>query len=97
MLSWWLVETHGKVSEQRTRVEPLAVDLEGKRLPTLERKGDTLFTWPAASPRLAMEDRERLLREHLEPMLQRDLQHRGLVPESGGYSSKLIGWVEVVP
>ena len=28
-------------------------------------------------------------------MIQRELNHRGLVPENGGYSAKLIGWIEV--
>jgi ERCC4-related helicase len=96
VLSWWLVETHGKASEQRTLITPLAVDIEGKRLPALERKAETLFTWPATNPRLTMDDRDQLLHEHLEPMLQRELQHRGVVPDGGGYSSTLIGWVEVV-
>ena len=28
-------------------------------------------------------------------MLARELSHRGLLPADGGYSTKLIGWVEV--
>ena len=28
-------------------------------------------------------------------MIRRELNHRGLVADSGGYSSKLIGWAEV--
>jgi len=96
VLSWWFVETHGRSGEKRSIVQPLAVDLEGRRVPALERMGDALFTWPPAPPGLMMAHRERLLREHLEPMLQRDLQHRGLVPAGGGYSSTMIGWVEVV-
>jgi superfamily II DNA or RNA helicase len=95
VLSWWFVETHGRSGEKRSIVQPLAVDIEGRRVPALERMGDALFTWPPAPPGLTMADRERLLREHLEPMLQRDLQHRGLVPDNGGYSSTLIGWVEI--
>lgn len=36
-----------------------------------------------------------LLHDTIERMLQRELNHRGFVPENGGYSAKLIGWVEV--
>ena len=28
-------------------------------------------------------------------MLQRELRHRGLVPEGGSFQAKLIGWAEV--
>jgi hypothetical protein len=28
-------------------------------------------------------------------MLERELQHRELVPEGGSYAAKLIGWVEL--
>ena len=35
-----------------------------------------------------------LLRETLEPMLQRELEHRGLSKASRGYDAKLIGWLE---
>ena len=37
-----------------------------------------------------------MLREFIEPMLQRELHQKGLVPEGGGYSAKLVGWVECV-
>ena len=36
-----------------------------------------------------------LLHEHIEPMLHRELRHRGMVPESGGFHAELVGWVEV--
>jgi len=29
------------------------------------------------------------------PMLERDLQHREVVPAGGSYAATLIGWVEV--
>ena len=38
-----------------------------------------------------------LLREKLEPMLQRELEHRGLAQGSRGFETKLIGWMEVLP
>ena len=39
--------------------------------------------------------RKSLLHEKIEPMLERELQHREIVPAGGSYAAKLIGWVEV--
>jgi hypothetical protein len=36
-----------------------------------------------------------MLGGQIEPMLQRELQNHGLGVERGGFSTKLIGWVEV--
>jgi hypothetical protein len=73
----------------------MPVGLDGDRQPMLERHGDAVFSWPTGEPFLSVPERQALLRDHLEPMLQRDLDHRGLVPEAGGYSATLIGWAEV--
>jgi hypothetical protein len=40
-------------------------------------------------------ERAALLRESIEPMLQRELKHAGVVPDSGGFHAELVGWVEV--
>jgi hypothetical protein len=37
------------------------------------------------------------MHEKLEPMLQREIAHRGLVVDSGGFEATLIGWVEATP
>jgi len=39
--------------------------------------------------------RKSLLHEKAESMLERELQHREIVPDGGSYAAKLIGWVEV--
>jgi len=96
VVSWWVVEATGKGGEHSAFLQTLAVDQEGKRLPQLERKGALLFEQKPTMPSLAVGERVRMLHEHIEPMLQRELQHRGLVPEGGGYSAKLVGWVEMV-
>jgi hypothetical protein len=96
VLTWWLVETRGPSGEHRACVLPLAVGEDGHRSPRLERAGAGLFNLrgrqddgptPAA--------RRRLLHDQIEPMLERDLQHRHIVPDGGSYAAKLIGWVEV--
>ncbi len=95
VLSWWLIHTQGKNGEHRSFVQPLAVGTDGKRVPKLERKGIDLLKRQPGPPALSTDQRREILHDTLEPMIQRELHHRGLVPKNGGYSSKLIGWVEV--
>ena len=97
VVSWWLIHTEGKNGEHRSLVLPLAVTAEGRREPSLERRGVDLLNQPPSSASLLLEQRRALLHDTIEPMVQRELSHRGLVPENGGYSAKLIGWVELVP
>jgi superfamily II DNA/RNA helicase len=96
VLSWWFIETHGKSGEKRSFVRAIAVDLNGKRIPSLERKGDIVYTQRPVEPDLDFEARMKLLSETIEPMLQRELQHRELIPPGGGFTAKLIGWIELV-
>ena len=37
-----------------------------------------------------------VLRNTLEPMLQRELEHKGLDKANRGFEAKLIAWVEAV-
>lgn len=97
VLTWWQVETRTPGGQTAVRIQPVGVGLDGSRLPPLERLGDALFRFAPAGPTLTAETRGSLLREHVEPTLQRDLHHRGAVPEGGSYSAQLIGWVEVAP
>jgi len=94
VVTWWAVETHGKSGEKRFHLQPIAVDLDGRRRPTMEKRGEELFMRPPAVPALELERRLRLIDEVVEPMLQRDLHHRG-VPVDGGYSAELVGWIEL--
>lgn len=95
VLTWWVVETRGPAGEHRATLLPLGVTDDGKRDARLERIGAGIFrraghvngTTPAA--------RKELLHGRVEPMLERELQHREIVPEGGSYAAKLIGWVEV--
>ena len=94
ILSLWQVMTQGERGETRTSVLQLAVDSEGQRIPTWERQAEQMFQLPAADT--AIRDPDRLLKDEIEPMLQRELIHRGIVGENRGYEARLIGWVEVV-
>ena len=97
VVSCWLIRAEGKDGEQRSFVQWLAVTAEGRRVPKLERLGIDLLTRPLGPASLALVQRRELLHDTIEPMIQRELHHRGLVPENGGYSARLIGWVEVAP
>ena len=94
-LSIWLVREHVRESEQRIYLVPLAVDGTGQRVPLIEKRHTALFHRPPTHSFLSMEERSHLLKSVIEPMLQRELQHRGIASETGGYSVELVGWVEV--
>ncbi len=97
VLAVWAVEARGEKGQIKRLVLPLAVDAAGKRLLAWERDPDRLWFAPPAAgaggdtgPQLA------LLRDHLEPLLQRELAHRGLAETSQGFEAQLIGWIEAV-
>ncbi len=91
----WFVESHGKAGERKGNVQAMAVDLGGQRLPHMERVVEKVFHQAPAEPSLTLDARLAILKKDLEPMLYRDLQHRGVVAEGMGFSSELIGWIEV--
>ena len=93
VVSIWLVTTKGERGESRTALVPLAVDLQGQRMPSWERQIDDLYQRsPPATP---TRDRPELLTQVLEPMLQRELLHRGVIGERRGYDARLVGWIEI--
>jgi hypothetical protein len=96
VLTWWLIETKGPSGEHRACILPLAVGEDGRRNASLERIGSGIFERSGnltggPSP----ESRRKLLHEQIEPMLERELQHRQIVPNRSSYAAKIIGWVEV--
>ncbi len=94
VLSIWHVTTQGERSETRNQMLTLAVDGEGQRIPSWEKQADRLFQLEPASAE--SESQIDLLTEVLEPMIQRELVHRGFLAENRGYDARLVGWVEVV-
>jgi hypothetical protein len=55
---------------------------------------DQVFNFPETHK--ALDDPDKMLKQEIEPMVQRELIHRGIVDESRGYEARLIGWVEIV-
>ena len=93
VLSVWHVNTQGERGEIKQAILPLAVDDEGQRYPAWERQIDQLFQLPPTSDRRPLPDG--FLKEFVEPMMQRELLHRGIVSQDKGYHAKLIAWVEM--
>jgi superfamily II DNA or RNA helicase len=94
IVSFWLVETHGKAGELKRRIQPIAVSPDGQRLPAIESIAESFFRKAPGQPILEPEAREHLLAHTIEPMLQREVKQRGQLPENGGFTAELIGWVE---
>lgn len=95
IVSMWFVEKHGTAGERKDNVQAIAADPDGQRLPHLEREVEKMFHHTPVESSLTLDARRARLTKDLEPMLYRDLQHRGVIADGIGFSSKLIGWVEV--
>jgi hypothetical protein len=96
VLSLWHVVATNDKGHRIAAVVPLAVDGEGRRYPSLEKAADELFQAEPASPTLSRGEAMRLLSATIEPMLLRELGHRGIVREGQPYQAELVGWVEAV-
>jgi superfamily II DNA or RNA helicase len=94
VLTWWLVHAHRERGE-RSHLQVIAVGLDGTRKPALEGRADAIWNLPPNSSILTNGDRLGLLRQHIEPMLRRELLHRGVISEQAGFSAELIGWIEI--
>lgn len=95
LLSIWIVEASVGGGERRTLVQPIAVRLDGARVPAAERMcAEYLQATPAESA-LRSEQRADLFARIVEPTLQRELKHKGVVNGDGSYSAELIGYVEI--
>ena len=93
VVSLWYVTSQGERGETRTHIIPLAVGLDGQRIPVWERTVDQLFrAAPATRDASPPSD---LLTTVCDTMLHRELSHRQIISERRGYEARLIGWVEV--
>jgi hypothetical protein len=75
----------------------LGVDGEGRRHVAWERQPEQLWRSQVSAKSGKQAGKELgVLRDSLEPMLQRELEHRGLGKGNRGFEAKLIAWVEAV-
>lgn len=96
ILSLWMVETTTSNGEKRIALQPIAVNMEGFRVPSVERQADRYMKAEAGSPVLTEDERLRIFSSAVEPTLQRELKHKGAANGDGSYSAELIGYVEIV-
>tara|TARA_Y100000588_G_C14259822_1_gene927129 strand:- start:666 stop:3425 length:2760 start_codon:yes stop_codon:yes gene_type:complete len=94
VLSVWHVTTQGDRGETRTQILTLAVDEAGQRIPVWEKQANRLFQLSPTES--GAEQQPNLLSETIEPMIQRELVHRGYLAENRGYEARLVSWIEVV-
>jgi hypothetical protein len=96
LLSLWMVEAATGKGERRAIVQPIAVKLDGMRVPAVERQVDLYLHASTTTPRLSATQRLEVFRRAVEPTLQRELRHKGAVSGNGGYRAELIGYVEIL-
>lgn len=97
LLSFWMVEASGKNGERRLVVQPIPVKQDGARVPAVERQCERYLQAPTAMPRFTPDQRINLFSQAVEPMLQRELKHKGTANGDGSYSAELIGYAEILP
>jgi superfamily II DNA or RNA helicase len=97
VLAAWAVEARGDKGQLKRMIITLGIDEDGRRRVAWERQPEELWKAPAASNNaLQTDDKPTILRDGLEAMLQRELEHRGLDKVNGGFEAKLIAWVEAM-
>ena len=93
----WAVEGRGDKGQIKRMIITLGVDGEGRRHVAWERQPEQLWRSQVSNKNGRQADKKlAALRNSLEPMLQRELEHRGLGKGSRGFEAKLIAWVETV-
>jgi len=90
----WHVVATNENRHQVARVFALAVDTSGHRQPAMEKLPDELFQSVPSQSALSRDQALRLLGDAVEPMLHRDMIHRGFVREGQAYEAKLLSWIE---
>jgi len=96
VVSWWAVEATTPQGDRRAHLVALAMTTSGSRVTSLERLPERLLDRPACGSLLLQQARQKMLGEVIEPALQRELHHRGLLGGEGSFSADLIAWLEVI-
>ena len=95
VLSIWLVEASTSAGDRRTIVLPIALKLDGTRVPAVERNAEGFMRGPASHSTLDADRRVAVLHEFIEPILQRELRHRGAADGESGFSAEMVAYVEI--
>jgi hypothetical protein len=95
VVCWWFVEAATPQGERKTQVLALAATEAGRRAMTLERLAERLLDRPPSVGFLDVTTRHRFMIEVVEPVLHRELDHRGLLAAGGSIAAELLAWLEV--
>lgn len=95
IVSIWYIESQGERQDIKSFVIPIASDFNGNRNAYLEKFTDKIYNYPVTEEKNEY-DRKYFLKELIEPMLHRELLHRGIISKGHDYQTKLIGWIEIV-
>lgn len=95
LLSIWIVETTTGNGDRRIVIQPIAITLDGIRVPAIERQGDHFLQATPARHWLLPEQRLEIFSHQVEPTLQRELKHKGTANGDSSYSAELIAYVEI--
>jgi superfamily II DNA or RNA helicase len=93
--SCWLVEATTQKGERRSFVLPLVLRDDGTRVPQAERDSDWLFSLPPTNSDSSQSARHEMLHRTIEPTLQRELRHRGIITDGASFSAELLTWIEL--
>ena len=97
ILAAWAVEARGDKGQIKRLIVTLGVGWDGGRHVAWERQPELLWRSPAPNATGKQpEQRLELLRNVLEPMLQREIEHRVMGKANRGFEAKLISWIEAV-
>lgn len=92
-LAVWRVETEGERRQRKTRLVTIAVNKDGERIPSWERKPEVIFQAPPIEG--TSNGQIDHFRKVVEPTFERELRQRGILTEGMSYQADLIAWVEV--
>lgn len=97
ILSTWLVDFHGTSGESRSLLKSIGMSLNGQRLAQLEHQFEELLMGRPTESKFELISKRRLLKDFVEPALQRELALQGIASDRGAYSARMISWIEVIP
>ena len=84
-VSWWAADATTPQGDRRAHLVALTITTSGSRITSLERLPERLLDRPACGSLLLQHARQNMLAEVIEPALQRELHHRGLLGGEGSF------------
>ena len=94
VLCVWFVQSLGESTETSSHIVPIAIDVHGNRVPSVEKRYSECIQGRSGDPIFDVDSRKEILKQQIDPLLERELQHRGIAKISGGHTSDLLAWIE---